>query len=882
MPAPATIDEFVDLIRKSAVLDDSRVTAYIQKLKESGEISTDLNSLAGLFVRDGLLTYFQAEQFLQGRWKRFNIGKYKVLERLGSGGMGQVFLCEHKLMRRRVAVKVLPTAKATDPSSLERFYREARAVAALDHQNIVRAYDIDQDDNLHFLVMEYVDGSSLQDMIRKGGPMDPTRSAHYIYWAAVGLQHAHDNGLIHRDIKPGNVLVDRQGVVKILDLGLARFFNDDQDLLTKKYDENVLGTADYLAPEQAIDSHSVDGRADIYSLGATWYYMLSGHPPFAEGTVAQKLLWHQTRSPKPISEYRSDLPPGLVQILEKTMSKKAADRYATPIELADALLPYTQTPISPPPDIEMPTLSAALLNGVGGGSSTMVPAARTMVTAAPRTPITGGSDKLRATPDSNRQNKIGAEPKRPTDDDTVRSARPTPVVEVLPDSVPGTPVWEGFNQDTANNAHDESVRTSNAGRSSKKSKTTAPTPAKPKSSTRMGRTPKKFPILPVVGGGVILLAAIVVGVIVAFSGSSSKPTNSTATQGTDQSRQLVLTKKPAGQPLHFASLRDAMAQYKSGDSIAIADDEWEEIGIINKAANVTISGKDGKQVIWKAPPDTKPNKNALLTVLNCDNFKLSGITFRAAELTAYGVHVSGNCSGTVLEDLEITDATTANILFRDCTGTANKPIIVRNSRLYDTGGSEGKSAIWFETQPIDPKPGILIPVNRDIIIRECRLQGPYAMAGVVFEGGMVSVKILNNRIFNAAEGILFKKPRPEVEMQAAVTNNTFHTIRNAGIYMEDLAPMKKPANKITIDYNFFSNMTMVVRADGDPNGVTFVQRLHNFRNKGVAEGTKLIFEAKEVEVTLPADPTKKPFLTYDKNNPLAKIGEGKPVGAVGE
>src|SRR5438552_2078930 len=149
------------------------------------------------------------------------------MERLGSGGMGSVFLCEHKLMRRRVAVKVLPTAKAEDPSSLERFYREARAVAALDHPNIVRAYDIDQDDNLHFLVMEYVDGASLQEIGKKAGPIDVLRACQYMYQSAKGLQHAHEKaGLVHRDIKPGNILVDRTGVVKILDMGLARFFHD--------------------------------------------------------------------------------------------------------------------------------------------------------------------------------------------------------------------------------------------------------------------------------------------------------------------------------------------------------------------------------------------------------------------------------------------------------------------------------------------------------------------------------------------------------------------------------------------------------------------------------------------------------------------------------
>src|SRR5437879_9350094 len=138
-------------------------------LRAGGNLTAEPGKLAGILVRDGILTHFQAEQFLLGKWRRFTIGKYKVLERLGAGGMGSVYLCEHKLMRRRVAVKVLPTAKADDPAALERFQREARAVAALDHPNIVRAYDIDQDDELHFLVMEYVDGASFQDIIKKSG-----------------------------------------------------------------------------------------------------------------------------------------------------------------------------------------------------------------------------------------------------------------------------------------------------------------------------------------------------------------------------------------------------------------------------------------------------------------------------------------------------------------------------------------------------------------------------------------------------------------------------------------------------------------------------------------------------------------------------------------
>src|SRR5437870_3602915 len=357
MSAPATADELLGLVRKSGIIDDRRLATYVEK-ERAAPPQIQPKDLAERLVRDGLVTHFQAEQFLQGKWRRFTIGNYKVLERIGAGGMGSVFLCEHKFMRRRAAVKVLPISQSKDPSALERFYREARAVAALDHPNIVRAYDIDQDENLHFLVMEYVDGASLQEIGKRVGPISIERACHYMYRSARGLLHAHESaGLVHRDIKPGNILVDRTGVVKILDMGLARFFHDEEDILTKKYDENVLGTADYLAPEQALDSHGVDIRADIYSLGATFYFCLSGKTPFSEGSVAQKLIWHQTRQPKTVRSIRPDAPAELIAVLEKMMAKDPDQRYQIPIEIAQALIPWTETPIPPPPEAEMPRLS---------------------------------------------------------------------------------------------------------------------------------------------------------------------------------------------------------------------------------------------------------------------------------------------------------------------------------------------------------------------------------------------------------------------------------------------------------------------------------------------------------------------------------------------
>src|SRR5918911_1122064 len=199
MPVPATVDDLLKLIRKSGMIDEPRLDAYLERARLSGPIPGDVRKLAGAMVKDGLLTYFQAEQFMLGKWRGFTIGKYKLLERIGFGGMGQVFLCEHMYMRRRVAIKVLPPAKAAEPASLGRFYREARAAGSLDHPNIVRTHDIDQDGNLHFIVMDYIDGPNLLDVVKKLGAMDIRRATSYVRQTALGLDYAFRNSLIHRD-----------------------------------------------------------------------------------------------------------------------------------------------------------------------------------------------------------------------------------------------------------------------------------------------------------------------------------------------------------------------------------------------------------------------------------------------------------------------------------------------------------------------------------------------------------------------------------------------------------------------------------------------------------------------------------------------------------
>jgi serine/threonine protein kinase len=362
MPPPTTANNFLQLLRDSDLVEPARLDAFLEN--NSSSLPSKPAALAKTLLRAGMLTDFQVQQLLKGKWRGFILGKYRLLEILGSGGMGRVFLGEHVQLHRLAALKIPPIAHAQDPAIVERFYREARAVAALDHPNIVRAYDVDNDGKHHFLIMEFVDGNSLHRMVADHGPMDVIRACHYVAQAAAGLDHAHQAGWIHRDVKPSNLLVDRHGTVKILDLGLALFFPEDRDGLSGKYDQGtVLGSADFLAPEQVFDSsHGLDPRSDVYSLGATFYYLLAGQLPFGEGNAFQKLLWHQLRDPQPIRQLRREVPAALAAIVSRMMAKDRDQRFPSLGEVVAALEQWTVQAIDPPAPDEMPNYCPLIAN----------------------------------------------------------------------------------------------------------------------------------------------------------------------------------------------------------------------------------------------------------------------------------------------------------------------------------------------------------------------------------------------------------------------------------------------------------------------------------------------------------------------------------------
>jgi eukaryotic-like serine/threonine-protein kinase len=333
------IESFLNLVRKSGLVEGATLDRLLADLKstaaDAGRLDADF--VANKLIEAGLLTRWQCDRLLEARFKGFFLKKYKLLDLIGTGDMSSVYLAEHTLMARQVAVKILPRNRVEDGAYLARFYREAFAIAQLDHNNIVRVYDIDNLDRTHFIVMEYIVGRNLQQIVGAEGPLDYLRAADYLRQTANGLAHAHKAGLIHRDVKPANLLVDSKGIVKVLDLGVVRFAEDDSASLTLASAEIVLGTADYLAPEQAIDSHTVDHRADIYSLGCTMYFLLTGRPPFTEGTLPQRLMQHQKQLPRGIREFRPDAPFELVIICGKMMAKRPEERYQTMFEVSQAL-----------------------------------------------------------------------------------------------------------------------------------------------------------------------------------------------------------------------------------------------------------------------------------------------------------------------------------------------------------------------------------------------------------------------------------------------------------------------------------------------------------------------------------------------------------------
>lgn len=352
-----TVAGLLAALQQCALLEP-RQLSEVQSLAQA---HTDPADLSRELTRRGWVTLYQLRELFLGRGNHLVMGPYVLLNLLGEGGMGKVYQARHRRLERLDALKVIRNEQLAQPEALQRFLREARAAARLNHPNIVTIYTTDEANGTHFIAMEFVAGVDLARIVREMGPLNAGLACDFIRQAALGLQHAHERGLVHRDIKPANLLVSVDArTLKILDMGLARLQavdgSESHGALTQT--GMVMGTPDYMAPEQAVDSSAVDIRADIYSLGCTLYYLLTGSPPFPQGSLTQKLLWHQQRDPEPLEKRRPDLPTGLIGIVRKMLAKNPTERFATPAEVALALEPFVALDLpAPQPELGGQTLA---------------------------------------------------------------------------------------------------------------------------------------------------------------------------------------------------------------------------------------------------------------------------------------------------------------------------------------------------------------------------------------------------------------------------------------------------------------------------------------------------------------------------------------------
>jgi serine/threonine protein kinase len=739
-------------------VEAGRLAHYLQT---NPKLPAHPRAAADQLVAEGLLTHFQRDQLLRGKWRGFTLGKYRLLERLGRGGMSSVFLAEHVIMHRLVALKVLPEHLGTEPSAVPRFHREARAVAVLDHPNIIRAHDVDCEGRVHFLVMEFVDGVSLQTLVEGSGALEPIRACHYVYQAASGLHSMHQAGVIHRDVKPGNILVDRQGTVKLLDLGLARFSHDHQDKLTRDLGNEVLmGTADYLAPEQGFNSHQVDARADIYGLGATLYFVLAGQAPFEGRSVPQKLLGHQFEDPPPLTSLCPGMPAELAAVVTRMMAKQPADRYQSAAEVAAALTPWVTGAVPPLSDTELPRLS---------------PAARSSRASLP----------------SSAPSTFPPRASRETDGP---GSQPSPV--------------EG--RESAVSSRESGIRGQESGVSAQGSGIRSQKPVK--------LLLRRSALLAAV---VLLVPVLVLGAVGLGFGlrsviwpSNPGPDPSAAPPPergpVAQSASPVVSAPPrveriragTGQSIGHASLAAALVEAQPGDRVLVHQTPFEERLVLKGVAfpepGVLLeAATPGSPVVWV--PSDGSHDQPLLHLSDVAGLRLKGFRLDGRNRVDDLVVLTGRCPGVHLEDVQLGGFRRCAVQFKDCAGEPKWPVLLARVRI--TGGAENGFGLVFRGGPEGP--------SRGVQVRDSRVEGPM-QAGVQLAGPVASAQFRGNRFYHLGDAFQVPRVPPRQPVLLTVQSNTFADVETA-LHFLHLPPPETV--RLTVANNLFWRAKKLAHVD---------------------------------------------------------------------